>query len=76
MKIKTQINKQELIKLKIFCRAKENKQNEKTTHRLRKKIFANEVTDKGLIPQIYKQLMQLSIKKTNNPIKKWGRKSK
>ena len=32
------------------------------------KIIANETTDKGLISQIHKQLIQL---KTSNPIKKW-----
>ena len=65
MEIKTKINKWDLMKLKNFCTAKETINKTKRQPSEWEKIFASEATDKGLISKIYKQLMQLNIKKTN-----------
>ena len=71
MEIKTKVNKWDLVKLKSFCPAKEIISKVKRQLSEWVKIIANETTDKGLISKIYKQLIQLKTRKTNNPIKKW-----
>ena len=71
MKIKTKVNKWDLFKLKSFCIAKESISKVKRQLSEWEKIIANETTDKGLISKIYKQLIQLNTRRTNNPIKKW-----
>ena len=71
--IKTKVNKWDLIKLKSFCTAKETISKVKRQPSEWEKITANETTDKRLISKIYKQLIQLNTRKTNNLIKKWGK---
>ena len=73
MEIKTKVNKWDQIKLKSFCTAKETISKVKRQPSEWEKIIANETTDKRLISKIYKQLIQLNTRKTNNPIKKWGK---
>ena len=76
MEIKAKINKWDLMKLKSFCTAKEtiNKMKRQTSEW--EKTFSYEATDKGLISKIYKQLIQLNIKKNKQPNAKMGRRRK
>ena len=70
MKIK--MNKWGLIQIQSFCTAKETINKMKKQPSEWQKIIANNGTYKRLICKIYKQLMQLNIRKTNKPIKKWA----
>ena len=65
MKIKTKIQKWDLMKLKSFCTAKETINQMKRQPSEWKRIFPIKATDKGVISKIYKQLMQLNIHKQN-----------
>ena len=68
METKIKINKQDLIKFKSTAKETISKVKRKPSEW--EKIIASETTDKGLISKIYKQLIQLNDRKTNNSIKK------
>ena len=74
MEIKTKVNKWDLIKLKSFCTAKETIRKVKRQPSEWEKIIANETTEKGLISKIYKQLIQLNVRKTKT-LSKSGKKT-
>ena len=73
MEIKIKVNKWDLIKLENFCTPKETISKVKRQPSEWEKIIANETADKGLISKIYKQLIQLNTRKTNNTTKKWAK---
>ena len=71
--IKERINKWDLIKIKSFCKANENISQMKREPTVFENIFENDISGKGLISKIYKELTQLHSRKTNNPINKWAK---
>ena len=67
------IRKTSLIKCSKLLHSKETTNKVKRQPSEWEKIIVNEITDRGLISRIYKQLIQLNTRKTSNPIKKWGK---
>ena len=67
---KAKINKWDLIKLKSFGTAKETINKTKKQNTEWNKIFANDVSNKGLI---HKKLIHLNIKKKKKERKKWAK---
>ena len=66
------MNYGDFIKIKTFCTPKETISKTKRQLTEREKIFANDISDKGLVSKIYKELLKLNTQKTNNPVKKWA----
>ena len=60
---KAKMNYWDLIKIKGFCTAKETISKTKGQPTEWEKIFANDISDKGLISKIYKELIKLYTQK-------------
>ena len=59
-----------IIKVKSFCIAKETINKTKRQLKEQEKIFANDISDKGLVSKVCKELTKLNNQK-KNPVKKW-----
>ena len=70
---KAKMNYWDFIKIRSFCTAKDTVNKTKRQPTEWEKIFANDVSDKGLVSKIYKVPIKLNTKETNNPIMKWAK---
>ena len=67
---KAKINYWDFIKIKSFCAVKDMINKTKGSLWNKRLYFANDISDKGSIPKIYKEFIKLNTSQKNNPIKK------
>ena len=67
------MNYWDFIQIRSFCTAKDTVNKAKRQPTEREKIFANDLSDKGLVSKFYKELIKLNSRETNNPIMKWAK---
>ena len=70
--LKGKMNYWDLMKIKSFCTSKKTINKTKRQPTGWDKIFANDISDKGLVSKIHKELTKLHTRQTNNPVKKWA----
>ena len=70
---KAKMNYWDLNKIKSFQTVKETISKTKRRPTEWEKIVANDISGKGLVSKIYKELIKLNAQKTNNPVKTWAK---
>ena len=66
------MNYWDFIKIKSYCTAKVTVNKTKRQLTEWEKVFANDISYKGLVSKVYKEVIKLNTQRTNNPIKKWA----
>jgi hypothetical protein len=67
--VRSRIDKWDLTKLQIFCKAKDTVNKTKRPPTYWESIFTNPKYDREVISNIYKELKKLDSRKSNKPIK-------
>ena len=70
---KAKMNYWDFSKIRSFCTAKDTVNKTKRQPTAWEKIYAKDVLDKGLVSNIYKELLKINAKDANNPIMKWAK---